>query len=205
MPVLKANSPGIVERAVSVLDSGMLLVYPTDTLYALGADATRPDAVRAVFALKKRDAEQPISVMVSSFRMLRQYAEMAPAQEKIAKALLPGKVTLVLEPRGGGLAKNLSPSGAAFRIPVGPLAAEIVEAFNKPITATSVNPHGSPPAEDVETAHGYFGDLVELYLDAGPLKGEPSTVLDLREEPQVVRKGADYDKVLKACGKKLRE
>jgi L-threonylcarbamoyladenylate synthase len=205
MPILKADSPGIVERAVTVLDEGKMVVYPTDTLYALGADATRPDSIRSIFVLKKRDPEQPISVMVSSFRMLERYAEMTAQQKKWAKALLPGKVTLVLEPRSDGLARNLSPSGAAFRIPVSPIAAEIVDSFNKPITATSVNPHGEPPAEDAGQAFGYFGDLVELYIDTGPIRGEPSSVVDLREEPQLVRKGGDYEKVLNVLGKKLRE
>ncbi len=199
MVVLKADSLGIADRAILVLDEGGVVVYPTDTLYALGADATRPDCVRQIFAMKKRDPEHPISVMVSSFRMLRSYAEVMPEHEGLLKKLLPGKVTVVLEARG--LARNLSPSGIAFRIPLNPLAAEMVDMFNKPITATSANPTGEPPGVDVNGAFSYFGDLVDLYIDAGPLHGEPSTVVDLRDEPEVVRKGADYEKVLKAIKK----
>lgn len=199
MAILKANSKDIVERAVEVLDKGMMIVYPTDTLYGLGADATRDDSVRQIFTMKKRDPEQPISVMVSSFRMLKQYAEMTADQENLVKKLLPGKVTVVLEAKG--VAKNLSPSGVAFRIPLNQLSAEIVDAFNKPITSTSVNPAGEPPAKTPDEAFKYFGELVELYIDAGRIEGEPSTVVDLRDEPEIIRQGADYDKVLKLISK----
>ena len=196
MAILKANSPGIVERAVSVLDEGMMVVYPTDTIYGLGADATRDDCVRQIFTLKKRDPERPISVMVSSFRMLKAYAEVSPEQEVLLKKLLPGRVTAVLE--GRGFARNLSPSGIGFRLPLNPLAAEIVESFNKPITATSVNPATEEPAATAEAAYKYFGDLVELYIDAGEISGESSTVVDLRDKPEVLREGADHERVLKA-------
>ena len=200
MVTLKQNSPGIVDRIVSVLDEGFMAVYPTDTLYALGTDATRGDCVRGIFAMKKRDPEHPISVMVSSFRMLRTYAEIPPQHEQLLKQLLPGKVTVVLEAQG--LARNLSPSGIAFRIPLNPFAAEVVEMFNKPITATSANPAGEPPANTVEEAYAYFGDLVDLYIDAGSLGGESSTVVDLRDKPEILREGADYERVLNAIGKK---
>ncbi|MCK4327563.1 MAG: threonylcarbamoyl-AMP synthase [Candidatus Diapherotrites archaeon] len=200
MAILKADSPGIVERAVSVLDGGMMAVYPTDTLYAIGADATRHDCVRQIFTLKKRDPEQPISVMVSSFRMLKAYAEVTPEQEAILKQLLPGKVTVVLE--GRGFAKNLSPSGIGFRLPLNPLAAEIVESFNKPITATSANPAGEEAATTAEEAYRYFGDLVELYIDAGEIAGASSTVLDLRDTPEILREGSDHEKVLNAIAQK---
>jgi len=200
MAILKAASKGIVDRAVQVLYDGKLLVYPTDTLYAIGADATRDDCVRQIFTLKKRDPEQPVSVMVSSFRMMEHYAEFNAKQKAIAKKILPGKVTMILE--GRNLAKNLSPSGVAFRIPLSPLAAEITESFNKPITATSVNPTGEKPATTAQDAFNYFGELIDLYIDAGKIVGDPSTVVDLREEPEIVRQGADYEKVLKAVGKK---
>lgn len=199
MVTLKPNSPGVVDRAVSILEAGTMIVYPTDTLYGLGADATREDCVRQIFAMKKRDPEQPISVMVSSLRMMKIYAEISPEQEPLIKKLLPGKVTVVLEAHN--LARNLSPSGVAFRIPLNPFAAEMVEMYNKPITATSVNPTGEPPAQTVEQAYSYFGDLVDLYIDAGPLTDSPSTVVDLRDEPEIVREGADLEKVLNAIGK----
>lgn len=196
MSIIKATSPGIVERVVNVLEEGHMVVYPTDTVYALGADATRSDCVRQIFAMKKRDPERPISVAVSSFRMLKQYTDISAEQEVLLKKMLPGKVTVVLE--GRGFARNLSPSGIAFRIPLNPLAAEIVETFNRPITATSVNPTGETQAITPEEAYQYFGELVELYLDIGPLEGDPSTVVDLREEPEILREGADLEKVLKA-------
>ncbi|MFC2174594.1 L-threonylcarbamoyladenylate synthase [archaeon] len=200
MAILKANSPGIVERAVSVLEEGMMAVYPTDTLYGLGADATRHDCVRQIFTLKKRDPEQPISVMVSSFRMLKAYSEVSPEQETLLKKLLPGKVTVILE--GRGFARNLSPSGIGFRLPLNPLAAEIVESFNKPITATSVNPAGEEPAATAEQSFSYFGDLVELYIDAGEIVGESSTVVDLRDTPEILREGSDHERVLNAIAQK---
>jgi len=200
MVILKQNSPGIVDRIISVLEEGFMAVYPTDTLYALGADATRIDCVRQIFAMKKRDHEHPLSVTVSSFRMLKTYAEIPPDHELLLKRLLPGKVTVVLEAQG--LARNLSPSGIAFRIPLNPFAAEVVEMFNKPITATSANPTGEPSAKTVEDAYSYFGDLVDLYIDAGPLAGKASTVVDFRDEPEILREGADYEKVLNALGKK---
>ncbi len=200
MAILKQNAKGIVDRAIEVLDQGKLLVYPTDTLYGLGVDATRHDCVRQIFTMKKRDPERPISVMVSSFRMLKQYAEMSPEQEALVKQILPGKSTVILE--ANGLAKNLSPSGVAFRIPLTQLSAEISEMFNKPITSTSVNPAGEPAATTTDEAFKYFGELVELYIDAGCIDGDASTVVDLRDEPEIVRPGADYEKVLNVINTK---
>lgn len=182
-----------VEKAVEVLEEGEIFVYPTDTLYGLGTDATREDLVSKIFSLKQRGENNPVSVMVSGIEMMEEFAEISSSQKKTLKELLPGKVTVILD--GKNLPENISPSGIGFRLPDHELSTKIVEEFGRPITSTSANPSGKKPAASVKEAWDYFDDEVSLYIDSGKLSGKSSTVVDLREEPEIVRKGAEVKKV----------
>jgi len=95
-----------VSRAVEGLRRGGVLIYPTDTVYGLGADATNPDAVARVRAIKGRDAHKPILAMVSDMDMLERYAEVTPLARTLAARFLPGALTLVLTPTEGVLAST---------------------------------------------------------------------------------------------------
>lgn len=158
------------------------MVYPTETLYGLGADAGSEGALRRLVALKGRDAGKPIAVIVATRDMLEDIVPaVPPAAERLIERFWPGPLTLVLPAR-----PTVSPVLTAGRGTIGvrisshPIAREIVARLGRPVTATSANPGGERPAVEVGEARGYFGPAVDVYVDAGPAAGGPgSTVVDL--------------------------
>lgn len=165
-----------IRRAVEVLRRGGLVVYPTDTVYGLGADALCDGTVEKVFEAKGRPISKPISIAVSDVDMLCCVAHVTPDAEEFVERFLPGPFTIVLESR-----KILPPAltgGTGLigvRIPAHDLALLLIQEFDAPITATSANLSGeSAPASPEEVDVPY-----DLLIDGGVLPGTPSTVVDL--------------------------
>ena len=171
-------------------------MYPTDTLYGLGADATNDTAVAAVRTIKGRDDIKPILAMVSGIAMLEQYAVVTPLARRVAEKFLPGQVTLVLHSRNDVLRPVAAPDGSVgFRMPNHSFCLALVEQFGKPVTSTSVNRAGSKPPRTPEEMLGQLGvevSHIECVVDAGVLPTLlPSTILDVRGDLLVVvREGA---------------
>jgi len=173
-----------------------IILYPTDTLYGLGVDATDPEAVLRLKELKGRDEGKPISVVVFDRVMLEEYAEVTPLAEKLAEAFLPGKLTLVLHAKPV-LAESgiVGPDGSVgFRIPNHTVPLRLVRELGKPITATSANVSGMSPEKTPEKILTQFGEKaswVTNVIDEGVLpESLPSTVVDARgETPDILREG----------------
>jgi L-threonylcarbamoyladenylate synthase len=172
-----------VAAAVRSLRRGELVVYPTDTVLGLGALAGHPRAVRRLLAAKGRSSAQPISVCVSSTEEIERFARVSPAARRFLRRHLPGPFTVLLAPSPAGR-REFAPGigGAAaigFRVPDHPVARELARRAG-PVTATSANRHGRPPARSARAARRTFGALVACYLSAVPKgTGTPSTVVDL--------------------------
>lgn len=183
---------GTVDEAVAVLRGGGLVVYPTDTLYALGADPGNPEAMRRLFAAKQRPAGLPVSVAVPDLAAAKALAAVPPSAEVLCDGWLPGPVTLLFRPAPGAPSSVLSPEGTiAVRVPRHPIALMLAKRFG-PITATSANLHGKPSPVECRQAEEQLGEAVDLYVDAGPCPlGRESTVVDLTgSEPRIIREGA---------------
>lgn len=181
-----------MREAARVIKNGGAVVYPTETVYGLAADATSDEAVRKVFAIKSRDTKNPISIAVNSHEMLKKFAELSRPPEKLAKKLLPGPVTLILRAKAG-VSKLLTTDGKiGIRMPDHPVSRGLVEASGGPITSTSANVSGHPPPTTAREALEQVGNRVELALDAGRCRfGKPSTVVDLTADPpRILREGA---------------
>lgn len=180
-----------LQAAVEALDRRELVVYPTDTLYGLGADALDPRALARLVEAKRRPPGQPISVAVADLAMMGQVARVPPLARRLVERFLPGPLTLVLPPDAGVPDALLGASkGLGVRIPAHPVARELCRRFG-PITATSANLHGQPDPATCAEAREQLGGSVAAYLDAGPLPGKASTVLDLTSQPpRVLREGA---------------
>ena len=180
------------EASLAVLRRGGLVVYPTDTLYALGANPHNAEAMRRLFAAKQRPAGLPVSVAVPDLNAARTLAVIPPRAEVLTDGWLPGPVTLLFRPAAGAPASILSAEGTvAIRVPRHPIALMLAKRFG-PITATSANLHGKPPPVEAWQAQEQLGESVDLYVDAGPCPlGRESTVVDLTgSEPRVIREGA---------------
>lgn len=181
----------IIKKAVSVLMHDGLVVYPTETVYGLGADAFSEEAIRKVYEAKKRPIAMPVSIAVSDRDMLGAVARTEPWMDSFFDTFLPGPVTVVLPARNcvpevltGGTGR------IGIRLPAHPLALQLIAAFDGPITATSANLHG---AKDPQTPDECTIPH-ELLIDGGRLPGTPSTVVDLQKR-EIIRSGADIERI----------
>lgn len=185
-----------IAQAAQVLAEEGVVVYPTDTVYGLGADATSAAAVARVRAIKSRDDTKPILVTVSDEDMLARYAVVTPLAKALMAAFLPGPLTLVLAQRGNALTAVARDDGSVgFRLPASTVCVELVRRFGRPITSTSVNRSGMPQPRaltDMLTQVGEHVNDIGLVLDGGLLPvSAPSTVVDARGvRAELVREGA---------------
>jgi len=174
-----------IDFAVKVVQAGGVIVFPTETSYGIGADATNDKAIRKVEAIKARDPDRPMPVVVSDLRMAREYAVIDEKAERLIEAFMPGPLALVLEKKK--LPDSLSESGIAFRIPGKEFTRILVQECGVPLVATSANLAGQPDNYKFEDVKSVFGGKVDLILDAGDLPSVlPSTIIDLRHNPPAV-------------------
>ena len=189
-----APDPRTVDEAVRVLRRGGLVAFPTETVYGLGARALDEAALGRIFAAKGRPTHHPlIAHVLGEDDAVRLSAAWPDAASKIAGALWPGPVTLVVERAaivpaaiaGGG-------SSVAVRAPSHPVARALIAALGEPIAAPSANRYQGVSATAAAHVVRQLGDAVDLVLDGGSCSaGIESTVIDVRgERPRVLRPGA---------------
>lgn len=180
-----------IDRAVRVLSRDGLIVYPTETVYGLGADALSEDAVMKVYEAKNRPPGKPISIAVSDMDMLTAVAVVDDAARAFIRRFLPGPVTVLL-PAKSCLPEILTGGTGliGIRWPDHDIAIAIIERFDSPITATSAN-----VSDDVApTRPGDVSVRNDFLVDGGELSGTPSTVVDLCTR-RILRKGAEWEEV----------
>lgn len=189
------NMRECVSRVAEILRAGGVVLYPTDTLYGLGADAFSDEAVAKVYAIKGRDERKPMHCIMADLAMAEEYVEMNLFSRKLAERFFPGPLTLILKKKEGiegGIATHMPTIG--FRIPQHDFCLALARAYGRPFTTTSANRAGMEPERDVERICDQLGDTsaIDLVIDVGPLPSRaPSTVVDLSgEEPIILREGA---------------
>jgi L-threonylcarbamoyladenylate synthase len=178
--LMKCRRPEVVEVAVQTIKEGGLLVYPTDTLYGLGADAMNPEAIGKVFEAKERPADAPISVAVSDLEMMQKVANLSPWMARVVEALIPRPVTFLV-PKKKGVPATLTAGSdiLGVRIPNHMFALTVIGETG-PITTTSANLHEGHSPRTARSAIRQLGEAVDLYVDCGKTAfGKASTVVDL--------------------------
>lgn len=181
-------------RAVEALNDGQVIIYPTDTLYALSCRIDRAQAVRRVFAIKRRPTSEPLPVLLADPSDLDAYAEdLTAAARRLAARFWPGALTLVVRrsSRIPGLITAGGPT-VGLRVPDHPLARALIRAAGVPLVGTSANSHGRPDPRTAQQAIVDIGNQVAVIIDGGRTRaGMPSTVVDATADPvRVVRAGA---------------
>ena len=180
-----------IDMAVRVLSRDGLVVYPTETVYGLGADALSEDAVMRVYEAKNRPVGKPISIAVSDTEMLAAVAVVDDAARAFIERFLPGPVTVLLPAKSCLPAVLTGGTGLiGIRWPDHPVAIAIIARLDAPITSTSANMSDDiPPTrpDEVSVPHDYL-------VDGGELPGTPSTVVDLSTW-RILRKGAKWEAV----------
>lgn len=184
-----------VERAGETIREGGLVVYPTDTVYGLGADALDPEAVEGVFETKGRSRDRPLSLGVPDVESALRYADPDPREERLMRAFLPGPVTVVVERREAVPdALTAGRDRVGIRIPDHGVALAFYRAADRPVTATSANRSGEGSARRVESIDPSVRETA-VVLDAGETPGTESTVVDPSLDDPVIREGSEADAV----------
>jgi L-threonylcarbamoyladenylate synthase len=175
-----------------------MILYPTETLYALGVNALDTEELSKLYKLKGRDSTKVASWLVRNVEDIEEYAVMGEVATKIAKRFLPGQLTLVLKVREGIPAEVVAPDCTiGFRISADPMAKQIIAAFMEeykaPLTCTSANVSGSSTYSMTGEILQQFGErahMIDEVHDDGPRNGLASTVVRvIGNELTVLREG----------------
>lgn len=187
------NLTRLAEKAVDVLRTGNAIIFPTDTLYALGVDALNVDAIERFFALKKRPSNKPVPIFVKDIKMAHDVAFIDKRQEEILEKLWPGPFTCVLYKKNKISSRLVAGSQKiGLRIPNNKFCATFLEKFAGPITASSANISGMDSQDNIDEIIKQFKEYSitpDLIIDAGGLDNiNSSTVIDITgKEPKILR------------------
>lgn len=197
-----------IERSVSILRKGGVVICPTDTIYGLIADATNGKAVQKIFLIKKRNKKKPLGIFVENVKMAKKFAKVDPLQERFLKKVWPGPVTVILKRKNppkaqrafgrarhnpaklvwaGKLPKELGASKTiGIRVPKYDLIISLIKKLGHPLAQTSVNISNKPPMGDTKEMRSLFFHRRHrpgFIIDAGILpKPSPSKVVDYTGE-----------------------
>jgi L-threonylcarbamoyladenylate synthase len=180
--------------ALETMKAGGVVAYPTETFYGLGVDAFNENAIEKIYAIKKRDFSQPLSVLIPRQDSLSKYArEVSGLARKLTDRFWPGPLTLVVSATPCLPALLCSQTNRiAVRVSSHPIAQALTEGLGSPITATSANISGAPSPTTPEEVRGQLGNTIDLIIDGGQTAGnKPSTIVDVTQSPpQLIREGA---------------
>lgn len=185
----------------SVAGAGGVILFPTDTIYGLGADASSPAGLAALFRLKGRDPGKPVPVLLADVSLVERFAAAIPAPWRpLMESFWPGPLTLLFPARAGLPDGVRSVSGkVALRVPGSRLCREVLRAAGGSLTGTSANPAGAGGTGDPVVALRWLGGGVDLLVNAGTLPpSAASTIVDMDESGRAVilRAGAVHPAAL---------
>jgi L-threonylcarbamoyladenylate synthase len=176
-----------VDVAHALLHSGGVFVYPTDTVYGLGGDATSEKAVERIHRIKGIKEKRPMSVMMADLGMIDYYCETGLWEDMILSRYLPGPYTFLLKKRRYLAASDSSKLGV--RIPDSAFCQALCREFDKPVITTSANMTAKTPATKLDDVEKSIIDAADLVIDGGQTKyRSPSLVIDL-VDGKVLREG----------------
>ncbi len=187
--VTKANRQSIVKKAVSLLKQGKVIIFPTETVYGIGADALNKKAVKKIFGLKKRQKNQPLQILISDMSDVKKFASRVPQKAlRLMKKNWPGPMTIIV--RKKKYIPEIVTSGlktVGLRMPDHPLTLEIIRALGRPIAASSANISGKKPPKTAKEAAKHFKSGVALVIDGGKCRiGKASKVVDATKKMTTV-------------------
>jgi tRNA threonylcarbamoyl adenosine modification protein (Sua5/YciO/YrdC/YwlC family) len=186
-------SPREIEKVVSVLREGGIVIYPTDTLYAIGCDALNVRAVEKICALKGINPQKHnLSIICHDLSNISQYAKVSTPIFKLMKKNLPGPFTFIL-PTTSSLPKIYKKKKTVgIRVPDNNIIREIVKQLENPVLSTSIKDENDEIEyiTDPELIHEKWGNFADIVIDGGYGGIEPSTVVDCTtDEPKIIRQG----------------
>jgi L-threonylcarbamoyladenylate synthase len=187
------NLAEVLKKAVAVINDGGIVAFPTETFYGLGVKFDNEASLRKLYELKRRPEEKPMPLIIGGRTLLSMVAvSVNEPAELLMDKFWPGPLTLLLKAKDGLSSYLTADTGrVAVRIPGESAALYLAREAGFPITATSANPSGMPPAEDADSVIRYFGKKIDMVIDGGRTQGGlPSTIADVTEKKiKIVREG----------------
>jgi L-threonylcarbamoyladenylate synthase len=185
-------------RSVQILEQGGVIVYPTDTVYGIGANALNVEAVQRIYQIKQRPVSYPLSVAVAGKSMAQRIAYLNEQALQLIAKFWPGALTIIVKKKAvippvvtGGT--NL----VGLRAPAHIIPLSILGYSQTPMISTSANKHGKPPCRDVECIKYNFGNQVDMIIEGKQGGNIPSTVINITTDPPVIiRKGPITESML---------
>ncbi len=189
----KEDPEGVLSECIKALNEGRIVAFPTETFYGLGVRYDNEEALRRLYKIKNRPREKPIPLIIGDRALVEMVAEVvSPIDEEIMNRYWPGPLTLILKAKEGLSEYITAGTGkVALRVPGESFALALARAAGFPITATSANPSGSPPADTPEMILKYFTTEVDILVDGGRTWGqEPSTIVEVvGGQIKIIRRG----------------
>lgn len=184
-----------IDKAVSVLQKGGIIIFPTDTAFGIGCAVDNVDAVERLFHLRNRPHTQATPVLIDSIQMAREYYQSVPekVQEELMQKFWPGALTIVLNAQTEKIPELVrgGTDTIGLRIPNHPVTLEIIKKLGKPILGPSANFHGDKTPYTFEDLNPELVKLVDLIIDGECTTKEASTVIDCTVIPwKILRQGA---------------
>lgn len=180
-----------IKKASEIIKKNGIVIYPTETVYGIGANIFSNIALEKVFAIKKRDKDKPVSVAVSDLKMMEDLVYIEEKERYFIQKFLPGPVTVVLNKKDK--VPDMLTSGSelvGIRFPAHETTIKLIQLARVPITSTSANFSGEAPPRRV----GEIRVDADYIIDGGECKGQPSTVVDLVNR-KIIRIGARFEEV----------
>lgn len=185
--------PRLIKQAVDMLNKGSVIVYPTDSGYALGCKLEDKSAMERICRIRQLDGNHNFTLMCRDLSELSTYAHVDNTAFRLIKNNTPGNYTFILKATKEVPRRLMSEKRKTIglRVPSNPIALELLEALNEPLMSTSLMLPGNDFTEsDPEAIQDEIGKLVDLIIHGGYLGQQPTTVIDLTENtPEVIREG----------------
>jgi tRNA threonylcarbamoyl adenosine modification protein (Sua5/YciO/YrdC/YwlC family) len=181
-----------INKAVDVLKSGGIIIFPTDTYYGLGCDIFNREGIEQIFQIKNEIDNKLLSFICSDLKDISQYAKVSDYAYRTMKHLLPGPYTFIL-PAARIVPKKLwsKRKTVGIRVPDHSVTIQIVKMLGNPIVSTSTTTRKGDPLVNPFEIKNIFNSQVDLMLSSTNVSFQPSSVIDLSgEEPEIIREGA---------------
>lgn len=185
--IIKISDKKVVTRATYILSNGGIIIYPTETIYGIGVDATNDKAVKKVMQIKKRSKSKHMLIAFSDLKMTKKYLVITKRAEKLVEAFMPGPLSLIVETK-----KEKRRVG--FRIPDNKFVLSLIRKVGKPITSTSANISGKENLYKIKDIIKTFDGKVAMIIDAGNIPKRKASTLYDTIEGKIVRKGPISEK-----------
>ena len=193
--IIRELNDQLLKKIVKILDNGGVIAFPTETLYALAADASNAQAVEKIYAIKRRFNNKPLPVLVGDIYQAKRIVEFDDRAKALALHLFPGPITLVLKAKiHSNLASNVNQQigTVGIRMPNNLTAIKILQAVGRPLVGTSANISNAEEATNAYEVLRDFEGQIDLLVDQGEVEiGIPSTIVDLTtDQVKILREGA---------------